>query len=365
MASFDISTKEQLCALTMRTGEFSGGWKNNTFNLTADIDLAGVDPNEDGKGWFPIGNANPGDYFNGQFKGNGHIISNVTIDRPKRNDCGFFGAIDVNADDAEWDHDYITDLALVDVNITGDVYVGGLLGYILGEPYSYGYCIRNCYVSGEVTTTRIGGGFAGGSNNGYFKDCYANVQVTCANSQCEIGSFLGAAHIGTRVENCYGIGLVNNTGPVTEDTNAGGFVGDGAESFSGTDCFWDKTTTGKETDGDNGVAIGKTTTEMKQEATFTNWDFTNDWWIVEGETYPILRVFGGASEEESEPELEVTLVKGNNLLGSLQITNPQIIGEGDFSDDICPQGQDCDNKCDLIDVPNEYHPGTEDSIINF
>jgi len=64
-------------------------------------------------------------------------------------------------------------------------------------------------------------------------------------------------------------------------------------------------------------------------------------------------------------ELEIVLAKGNNLLGTLQITNPQIIGEGDFSDSICPQGQDCDDKCSLTNTPNEYHPGTEDSVINF
>ncbi len=31
---------------------------------------------------------------------------------------------------------------------------------------------------------------------------------------------------------------------------------------------------------------------MKQEATYTGWDFANVWDIVEGQSYPYLRVLG-------------------------------------------------------------------------
>ena len=294
MAEFIITTKEQLCALTMRTGAYSGGWKDNVFQLNADIDLTGVDPAGDGKGWWPIGWWSSGNFFNGQFCGNGHVISNMTINRPGAY-AGFFGTIDPDADGAGYAHDFVADLALTNINIIAtDTYAGGMLAYILSPNWTAGYYIRNCYVQGEMTASRIAGGFCGGSNNGPFKNCYTDVKITCVNSRCELGSFLGAGYIGTRVENCYGMGLVNNTGPVTGDTEVGGFVGEAAVSFSGTDCFWDKITTGKDTDGVNGIAIGKTTAQMKQEATFTNWDFTNDWWVTEGVTYPALRVFGGA-----------------------------------------------------------------------
>jgi len=63
MAEFIINTKEQLCALTMRTGDYSGGWKDNVYQLNADIDLAGVDPQGDGKGWWPIGYWSAGNFW--------------------------------------------------------------------------------------------------------------------------------------------------------------------------------------------------------------------------------------------------------------------------------------------------------------
>jgi len=78
-----------------------------------------------------------------------------------------------------------------------------------------------------------------------------------------------------------------------------------------------------------------------------------------------LGLTGESDTEVEESEVEEVLVKGKGVLGSPQITNSQIIGEGDFSDDVCPQGQDCDDKCGLVNIPNEYHPGTKDSIINF
>ena len=64
-------------------------------------------------------------------------------------------------------------------------------------------------------------------------------------------------------------------------------------------CFWDKEVSGKtySAGGINGVAVGKTTVEMMSQSTFTNWDFTNTWWIKEGETYPGLWNAGGYRNE--------------------------------------------------------------------
>jgi len=42
---------------------------------------------------------------------------------------------------------------------------------------------------------------------------------------------------------------------------------------------------------------GKTTTEMKQQSTFTNWDFTNTWKIGENTSYPTFKI----EEEIHEP----------------------------------------------------------------
>ena len=50
--------------------------------------------------------------------------------------------------------------------------------------------------------------------------------------------------------------------------------------------YWDIETSGQTT---SGGGEGKTTAEMKQQATFIGWDFTNIWDIIEGVTYPYLR----------------------------------------------------------------------------
>jgi len=51
------------------------------------------------------------------------------------------------------------------------------------------------------------------------------------------------------------------------------------------DSFWDTETSEF---GLSRQGIGKTTTQMTQEATFTNWDFENVWKICEGTNYPRL-----------------------------------------------------------------------------
>ena len=38
-------------------------------------------------------------------------------------------------------------------------------------------------------------------------------------------------------------------------------------------------------------SFGKTTAEMQQQATFTDWDFINIWAIGENQTYPYLRKY--------------------------------------------------------------------------
>jgi hypothetical protein len=107
------------------------------------------------------------------------------------------------------------------------------------------------------------------------------------------------------VTNCYAAGAVsrvwtNGTAPfligaLVGNTPNGVFITSGV----GTN-YWDKTTTGQTNLGggnatfaqDNGfTANGKTTAEMKTQATYTNWDFASIWNIAAGtnNSYPYLR----------------------------------------------------------------------------
>lgn len=303
MATYTIDSVQDLIDLTLLSGKFAGVlWKDNTFNLTADLDLTGVDPQEDGKGWWPIGMWGPATFFNGSFDGQGHTISNMTINRPTLENAGFFGAIDVDANGASGAYDPVKNLQLTNIDVIGDTYVAGLIGNILGAGIAAGYSVNNCHVSGVIATGRVGGGIVAGSNNGYFLNCSSDVDITVTTSsgRAAVGGFIGYDTIGTDCVNCYSKGTVTHANPedANGDTHLGGFVGEadgpppGVPSDSSTNSFWD-VTLGLATDGLYGNAVGKTTAQMKKEATYTNWDFDDIWWINEDSEYPQLRVFGG------------------------------------------------------------------------
>lgn len=77
------------------------------------------------------------------------------------------------------------------------------------------------------------------------------------------------------------------TGAVSGNSKVGGLVG-GENFFDGTvnNSFWDTQTSGQPT---SSGGSGKTTAQMKQQATFTGWNFVNTWGIFENHTYPLLR----------------------------------------------------------------------------
>lgn len=59
------------------------------------------------------------------------------------------------------------------------------------------------------------------------------------------------------------------------------------------------------------------------------------------------------------------LVKGDNLLVATQVENPQVLGTTDDLAQVCQNTPRCDRDCNLVNISNEYHPGTKDSVINF
>jgi len=77
------------------------------------------------------------------------------------------------------------------------------------------------------------------------------------------------------------------TGSVSGESDLGGLVG--KNSFARgivTNSYWDTETSGQTT---SAGGTGKTTAQMMQQATFSGWDFTNNWWLSPGDTRPFLR----------------------------------------------------------------------------
>jgi hypothetical protein len=289
------------------------------FILTADIDL---DPNLPGSAWAKPGSAaaTPGgkvfdkaviapdtdlvkSYFQGTpftgvFDGNGHAISNLTV-----NGGGYLGLFGYLESGAE-----VKDLGVVDVNIAGSgVYVGGLAGlnnggvtqcYSTGavkgggsvgglvgsnvvtghmtQCYSAGALsgdnwvgglvgynsgdITQSYSSGVVTGTDGVGGLVGG-NKGNLTQCYSTDMISGNSSVGGVVGFNVTGH----VTQCYSTGAVRGT-----VSHVGGLVGQ-YSSGSVTSCFWDIQTSGQAM---SAGGTGKTTAEMQMASTFLGWGCT-------------------------------------------------------------------------------------------
>ena len=286
--------------------------------------------------------------FSGVFDGNSHTISNFTYDSNNTNYIGLFGYIDdPNA--------VIKDLTLTDPNVNATGYanhVGSLAGYL-----GYGTIMSCGIMGSSVYGSQFVGGLVGSNEWGTISSSYATGGVEgyygigglvgyndhTISSSYATGRVLGVGCTGglvgdnfASISNCYAIGKVSgdyhtgglvgyNTyssiwncyakGDVSGEQDTGGLVGCNYGAISNcyatarvwgynfigglvgvghandvTTSFWDIETSG--TTYSYG-GIGKTTTEMQTESTFTNagWDFVEIWNIGENQTYPYLRVY--------------------------------------------------------------------------
>ena len=159
-------------------------------------------------------------------------------------------------------------------NVSGENEIGGLVGN------NNQGSLSNFYSIGDVNGVDVVGGLVGGHWKGSISNCYS---VGDVNGFWNVGGLVGAN--GGIVSYCY------STGGVSGRSSVGGLVGDG---FDITNSYWDIETSGKPNmcgmlNCDN--SYGKTTAEMMQQSTFTDWDFINVWNIGENQTYPYLRSY--------------------------------------------------------------------------
>ena len=117
--------------------------------LGNDIDASETSGWNSGQGFNPIGEG--GNPFTGHFDGQGYIIRNLYINRPLEYQVGLFGSFGESGFSAD-----VQRVGLVDVDITGDKYVGGFAGQ-----NRYGSTITCCCVTGSVSGNEKVGGFVG------------------------------------------------------------------------------------------------------------------------------------------------------------------------------------------------------------
>jgi len=165
-----------------------------------------------GKGWEPIGNLGiplegP---FAGSFDGQGYEISDLFIDRPDEQRVGLFGVVS--------DEGAIQNVGLMNLAVTGNEYVGGLVGEnwngTIRDSYSNGNVVGDCHIGGlvgwnwgsvsnsyavgSVSGSGYGGGLVG-DNSGTVSDSYSTGSVTV---RSYVGGLLGCNRLGT-VSNSY------------------------------------------------------------------------------------------------------------------------------------------------------------------
>lgn len=271
-------TSEDPCVITSCTElQAMNQALDHYYILDDNIDCSATSGWNGGLGFEPI--ATFSGSFDGQ-NGQGFTITDLFIDRPSSSYVALFGKTSSGS--------VVSDVGLVDVNITGLDFTGGLIGDSLGSVsnssstgsvtglnnfYAGGLLARvfsgvinNSYSSGSVSGNKDVGGLIGAITFGSINNSYSTANVTGAGNK--VGGLIGNNFGGT-VSNAYSMGFVSGGG-----VNVGGLIGIISGSGTCTDSFWDTETSGQSTSACS--AEGKTSVEMTTQSTFTSagWDFT-------------------------------------------------------------------------------------------
>ncbi|PLY11122.1 MAG: hypothetical protein C0626_00705 [Arcobacter sp.] len=276
---------------------------NGRYELGSNIDASDTTTWNSGAGFKQIGDNSTDNIdtrFTGVFDGKGYVIDGLYINRGGEDYVGLFGRTGAT----------ISNIGLTNVDITGRDYVGGLVGF------NDSSTITNSYATGKVSGDTFVGGLVGVHYSSTITNSYATATVTgdthvgglvglnytsTITNSYSTGDVSGNIHVGGLVggDNISNSSITNSyaTGKVTGNGNVGGLVGDYHSSTSTiTNSYWDIDTTGQT----NGVGLGSSagatgiysstnTKNAFDEATYAGFDFTNTWFMIEGETRPFLR----------------------------------------------------------------------------
>lgn len=274
------------------------------FNITADIDLAGV-------------KFQPLPEFTGILHGNGHVIRNMSYNQSGQASVGLFattrGAI-------------IEDLGFENANMVGNENVGALAGHFYGGEARRIF-VMNSYIEGRDHVGSIVGNM--GNNNGepsLITDCISDATVKTREHQ--VGGLCGIATGGT-LQNSLFCGTVDNNGNSSNTGIISLIDSDDATTiqncFSGAAHINGKrmvprivngkrnsttlsnnyvlksslyggnySTAVDDKDGDQGATVDDATARTKAFYSETlGWDFDNTWTFLpgaEGLMFPVLKV---------------------------------------------------------------------------
>ncbi len=207
-----ISSVEDLRVL-LAFGQFAG----HSFILESDLDLL-----SEANFYIPC--------FRGHFNGDGHVIDNLNINIGCFLRIGLFGFTEAAT---------IENLGVTNVDVSGDTYVGGLVGENRQSTVSA------CYSTGSVSGSNQIGGLVGENYQSTVSDCYSvgnvsgewcigglvgwNTYHSTISNSCSAGNVSGNWGVGGLVGSSVWVSVVNNcysTCNVVGDDWVGGLVGE-------------------------------------------------------------------------------------------------------------------------------------------
>lgn len=235
--------------------------------------------------------------FSGSLDGRGHVIKNLYS-----NMSGLIAYIN-------YDGVVIKNIGLVDVELDDSVFTtdvvafeqfGAFANYLRGPSMGTSdlIIVENCFVTGIIRSyqnNREVAGFCSAPRFGAtIRNCYAQVEIdiyTTSNPICGFFYWEQAAsdQWPLLAVNSYCVTPMNNIA----NNTIRGFGPKSRSDDTLSSCYWDNTVLPITVDTDYEVGVAKTTVAMKQQSTYTNWDFNNTWAIDASinNGYPYLRVF--------------------------------------------------------------------------
>ena len=266
--------------------------------------------NSNDNGWQPVGDDT--NSFAARFNGNGYTISNLMINR-SADFIGLFGEIQLSGVEIA-----IANLGLLDVNVRGNNFVGGLVGNSRGR-------ITNSYVTGSVSGSSQVGGLVGvnnssirnsyatasvtgsgdnvgglvGQNDAFIGNSYATGDVRGSDSSVNVGGLVGLNQNASFIANSYATGMVISSG-----ATVGGLVGLNNNDTGITNSYWLDSSASS---GGSGVPAGTSRTALQLASptttaiTYMDWD-PNVWDFGRSFEYPALKYGGNVGNDCADPE---------------------------------------------------------------
>ncbi len=322
------------------------------YELTADLDFAGSrwSKASSTEGWAPIGDTGNSlvidRLFRTNFRGNGHTISNMYINRPTEN-VGLFAGI---ANDTR-NGIVVEGVGLVNVDVMGSIRAGGIMSAFAQGASAGGSVsiLSACYVTGSVRSQ--GGAGSSRGVGGLIGSVLSNVQapLLIRNSYA-----IASVGVGGGNNNYHG-GLVGSifsyitisasyaAGPVGAGARRGGLVGTSGTGQNNSNriisnSYWDREATGQSSgvgfgflDVNGGVA--QTGRQLRAPTTYTGiysgWNLDLNgvaggdypWDFGDRTQYPVLRYGSSGVVVDTARQFAIQpRASSENRLASLTVT---------------------------------------------